>query len=76
MAITRAKALLIVVGNADILQLDPNWKQFIDYCIKNDGYKGKLPSRPPSRNEEDNEQLVVELQGLEIGGWVSMFIYD
>lgn len=31
-AISRASAMLVVVGNPDILTLDTNWKSLIDYC--------------------------------------------
>jgi hypothetical protein len=34
-AITRAKALLIVVGNPKILWLDEHWKELIQSCLKN-----------------------------------------
>lgn len=66
MAITRAKALLIVVGNADLLQLDPCWKTFIDYCIDNGGYKGKLPSPLPEDKEVDT--VASELEQLSLQG--------
>ncbi|KAJ8360337.1 hypothetical protein SKAU_G00168620 [Synaphobranchus kaupii] len=39
-AITRAKALLIVVGNPVILNKDPTWEQFISYCSEEKGYTG------------------------------------
>lgn len=39
-AITRAKALLIVVGNPMILQIDHCWKRFIDYCHLNGAIVG------------------------------------
>lgn len=31
-AISRASAMLVVVGNPDILTLDANWKSLMDYC--------------------------------------------
>nr|XP_058973489.1 putative helicase MOV-10 [Pocillopora verrucosa] len=34
-AITRAQALLILIGNPDMLCLDENWKTFVDYCREN-----------------------------------------
>ena len=34
-AITRAKALLIVIGNPKVLQIDGCWREFIEYCQKN-----------------------------------------
>ncbi|KAB0798896.1 hypothetical protein PPYR_06776 [Photinus pyralis] len=39
-AITRAKALLIVIGNPNLLQLDTYWKDFIQYCIENGSVAG------------------------------------
>lgn len=39
-AITRAKALLIVVGNPHILVHDKNWRCLIEYCRMNDSCTG------------------------------------
>ncbi|XP_015979789.2 helicase MOV-10 isoform X1 [Rousettus aegyptiacus] len=39
-AVTRAKALLIVVGNPLLLGHDPDWKIFLDFCKENGGYTG------------------------------------
>ncbi|XP_067913601.1 putative helicase MOV-10 isoform X1 [Heterodontus francisci] len=39
-ALTRAKALLIVVGNPIILSKDPNWNRFLSYCVSHQGYAG------------------------------------
>ncbi|XP_052806170.1 putative helicase MOV-10 [Mya arenaria] len=39
-AITRARALLIVVGNPITLEQDPHWKSFIDFCDRNGGFCG------------------------------------
>lgn len=32
--ITRAKCLMIIVGNTETLRWDKNWSQLINYCIK------------------------------------------
>lgn len=34
-AITRAKELLVVVGNGALLQRDPYWKPFLAFAIRN-----------------------------------------
>ncbi|XP_062564411.1 putative helicase MOV-10 [Armigeres subalbatus] len=39
-ALTRAKALLIVIGNPETLQQDPNWFEFIRYCFKERAIRG------------------------------------
>ncbi|NXC08563.1 SDE3 helicase, partial [Orthonyx spaldingii] len=39
-AITRAKALLIVVGNPAVLSKDPHWHSFLRYCMEEGGYTG------------------------------------
>ncbi|XP_015251753.1 PREDICTED: putative helicase mov-10-B.1 [Cyprinodon variegatus] len=39
-AMTRAKSLLIVIGNPVILRKDPVWQKFIHYCVDMKGYKG------------------------------------
>uniref|UniRef100_A0A8C5DKF1 RNA helicase n=1 Tax=Gouania willdenowi TaxID=441366 RepID=A0A8C5DKF1_GOUWI len=39
-AVTRAKALLIVVGNPRVLKSDSTWARFIQYCRDEGGYIG------------------------------------
>ncbi|KAL6119600.1 mov10 [Pungitius sinensis] len=39
-AVTRAKALLIVVGNPIVLNTDATWARFIQYCREEGGYNG------------------------------------
>uniref|UniRef100_A0A8D0FC95 RNA helicase n=1 Tax=Strix occidentalis caurina TaxID=311401 RepID=A0A8D0FC95_STROC len=39
-AITRAKALLIVVGNPAVLSKDQHWHRFLGYCREEGGYTG------------------------------------
>uniref|UniRef100_A0A3Q3W9K6 RNA helicase n=1 Tax=Mola mola TaxID=94237 RepID=A0A3Q3W9K6_MOLML len=58
-AVTRAKALLIVVGNPRILNTDPTWARFIQYCKDEGGYTGF------SQAEED-EDVVMRLASLYI----------
>ncbi|XP_053685736.1 putative helicase mov-10-B.1 [Sabethes cyaneus] len=39
-ALTRAKALLVVIGNPETLQRDANWYEFIRYCYQNNAIRG------------------------------------
>ncbi|KAE8623124.1 hypothetical protein XENTR_v10005508 [Xenopus tropicalis] len=39
-AVTRAKALLILIGNPRILNKDPNWSKFLKYCSDNGSCTG------------------------------------
>ncbi|XP_036388728.1 putative helicase mov-10-B.1, partial [Megalops cyprinoides] len=58
-AMTRAKALLIVVGNPLILNKDPTWGRFIEYCTE--GYTGF-----DYTNEEGEEEVIGRLADLSI----------
>ncbi|KAK6470412.1 putative helicase mov-10-B.1 isoform X1 [Huso huso] len=60
-AMTRAKALLIVVGNPFILSKDPIWQRFIQYCSEGGGYTGY-----DFTEEEEEETLVTRLASLDI----------
>ncbi|KAL0457179.1 UNVERIFIED_CONTAM: putative RNA helicase SDE3 [Sesamum latifolium] len=45
-AITRARSLLVVIGNPHILCKDSNWNNLLWYCVENGSYKGCfLPER-------------------------------
>uniref|UniRef100_A0A667WMC0 RNA helicase n=1 Tax=Myripristis murdjan TaxID=586833 RepID=A0A667WMC0_9TELE len=60
-AITRAKSLLIVVGNPVILNKDPTWEKFISYCVKEKGYTGFDLS-----DAEGEDDIVSRLVSLKI----------
>ncbi|KAM6980838.1 putative helicase mov-10-B.1 [Aplochiton taeniatus] len=60
-AMTRAKALLIVVGNPVILNKDPTWKKFISYCVEEKGYTGFDFS-----DAEGEDEVVARLASLKI----------
>jgi helicase MOV-10 len=40
-AITRAQAMLIVVGDPTVLSLDPTWRGFLNYVYEKGGWRGK-----------------------------------
>ncbi|XP_046881375.1 putative helicase mov-10-B.1 isoform X1 [Hypomesus transpacificus] len=60
-AMTRAKALLIVVGNPVILNKDPTWERFIRYCVDNEGYTGFNHA-----DAEGEDDVVSRLASLKI----------
>ncbi|TRY62753.1 hypothetical protein TCAL_10783, partial [Tigriopus californicus] len=39
-AVTRAKELMLIIGDPDLLSKEPNWKLLIDFIILNGGYTG------------------------------------
>lgn len=43
-AVTRAQALLLIVGDPNVLSLDPLWRSFLNYCHRNGGWKGNPPN--------------------------------
>ncbi|XP_069489430.1 helicase MOV-10 isoform X2 [Ambystoma mexicanum] len=61
-AITRAKALLIVVGNPIILNKDPNWGRFLKYCCDNGGYAGF----PYQQDNMEEDELAAQLGALDL----------
>ncbi|KAI9462824.1 P-loop containing nucleoside triphosphate hydrolase protein [Lactarius psammicola] len=48
-AITRAQALLIVVGDPDVLGKDELWRTFLNYACLRGGWNGKIPSWKPKK---------------------------
>uniref|UniRef100_A0A8C2GLE5 RNA helicase n=1 Tax=Cyprinus carpio TaxID=7962 RepID=A0A8C2GLE5_CYPCA len=60
-AMTRAKALLVVVGNPVILSKDPTWQRFIRYCELGQGYTGF-----DYKDAEGEEDVVSRLASLKI----------
>ncbi|XP_042367148.1 putative helicase mov-10-B.1 [Plectropomus leopardus] len=60
-ALTRARSLLIVVGNPVILNKDPTWEKFISYCVNEKGYTGF-----DFKDAEGEDEIVSRLATLKI----------
>ncbi|KAI5347741.1 hypothetical protein L3X38_000628 [Prunus dulcis] len=67
-AITRAKALLIVIGNPHIISKDPNWNRLLWRCADNSSYLG---CNPPERQELVYEDPQEDLLNNEGNTWCS-----
>lgn len=53
-AVTRAKALLIVVGDPATLAMDPLWRRFLVLIHRNGGWAGdEIPWDPEEEIEDD-----------------------
>jgi uncharacterized protein YcsI (UPF0317 family) len=82
-AITRAKELLVIVGNANLLKSDPYWKSFLQFCLRNKLYAGpeveveedgNYISRLESRmlgSSEGSTETELERHGIYVAGEVA-----
>eukprot|EP00743_Colponemidia_sp_Colp-15_P009852 GILK01010796.1.p2 GENE.GILK01010796.1~~GILK01010796.1.p2 ORF type:complete len:427 (+),score=82.28 GILK01010796.1:1871-3151(+) len=39
-AVTRAKALMVIIGHPTVLMEDPYWKKMLEYCVLHQAYRG------------------------------------
>lgn len=69
---TRAKALLIVVGDPSVLGLDPTWRKFLNYVWNRCGWKGHEISwnpEEPVNPKGGYDKAIVEHTCIEMDGW-------
>jgi helicase MOV-10 len=59
-AVTRAQALLIVVGDPDVLGLDPLWRGFLNYVRLEGGWTGPAMSWDPRDAVRDGADYAQE----------------
>lgn len=62
-ATTRARALMIIVGNPNVLQLDPCWNELLRTCITKGVYLGPPIEQPDAEN--DDAEFVQEILAEE-----------
>jgi len=57
-AVSRARAMMIIFGNPHLLAVDECWRHFILYCAQNNAYFGcELPQSVVNQEDEDPVQL-------------------
>ncbi|KAJ8087535.1 hypothetical protein PM082_006366 [Marasmius tenuissimus] len=61
-AITRAQALLVVIGNPLVLGLDPLWRAFLNYVHINGGWRGKVPPWDTHESVDTSESSYGEVE--------------
>jgi helicase MOV-10 len=61
-AITRAQALLIIVGDSVVLSIDPLWRKFLNYVHKNGGWTGDEISWDPEAQVLDDARYDLEIR--------------
>uniref|UniRef100_A0A287CYF8 RNA helicase n=1 Tax=Ictidomys tridecemlineatus TaxID=43179 RepID=A0A287CYF8_ICTTR len=67
-AVTWAKALLIIVGNPILLGHDPDWKAFLEFCKENRGYTGcPFPAKLYLQNGQNLLQDLSKLSPSTLG---------
>ena len=66
MAVTRAKALLIIVGDPEILGQDRLWRSYLNYIHLKGGWKGKpMTWDPKEAVREDGYDQAVQQHAQE-----------
>jgi helicase MOV-10 len=74
-AVTRAQALLIVIGDPTVLSLDPLWRAFLNYVHLNKGWKGDPISWDPKAPVEEAgkyDQAVRDSAGVDMNDFTRM----
>ncbi|KAF9260601.1 P-loop containing nucleoside triphosphate hydrolase protein [Marasmius fiardii PR-910] len=61
-AITRAQALLVVIGNPLVLGLDPLWRAFLNYVHVKGGWRGKPPGWNTCEDVDTSESSYEEVE--------------
>jgi len=64
--VTRAKSLLIVIGNPKILHPDPHWRKLLERAIEMGGYRGVQFELPVEEEADASDSLVVDMKLLKV----------
>lgn len=63
-AITRAKSLLIVIGNPSVLEQDEDWNSFISYVYNGGGYTGCRFKPGKKQNDDFDNEIEKATRGI------------
>ncbi|KAF8948574.1 hypothetical protein BGZ47_004088 [Haplosporangium gracile] len=73
-ALTRAQAMLVIVGNPELLVLDEHWADYLHFCLRNGAYTG-CPLPDSILNTHATGQKGRALIGrLEMNSFVSQYV--
>ncbi|KAI0777345.1 P-loop containing nucleoside triphosphate hydrolase protein [Trametes elegans] len=61
-AITRAQALLVVIGDASVLSIDPLWRAFMNYVHLHGGWRGDAPEWDTSAEVDMRANYAAEMR--------------
>ncbi|KAH9930534.1 P-loop containing nucleoside triphosphate hydrolase protein [Epithele typhae] len=61
-AVTRAKGLLVVIGDSDVLSIDPVWRGFLNYVHQHGGWSGDEPGWDTSAPVDANFDYAAEIR--------------
>jgi len=59
--ISRARALLVVIGNMELLASDPHWLKFLQYCDSLGCYQGPALNKEDSCLNEGEDEGIITL---------------
>jgi hypothetical protein len=77
-AITRAKELLVVIGNAKILQQDPFWRSFLQFTLRNKLCVSSLSLIPPHSRFASvipARHWISNSMGIIFRGWSQYYVF-
>jgi len=77
-AISRAKALLVIVGNPFVALHDPNWSEALHYCVGRGAYAGCECEALAQAAVADDETFVESMAKMAVlgGGYENVSLED
>lgn len=72
-ALTRAMAMMVIVGNPELLVLDEHWADYLHFCLRNGAYAG-CPLPDSILNAQFTGQKGGSIGRLEMNSFVSQYV--